>query len=314
MNVYDLYITRSTPELKYFNKVLHFLNFAELDYVQVVHLDFPCKAVVPNIKFYNTKMIANVYTFSKSEKTKKQFIIYNLEDLIKLYTFRSGTNVFVYSGHSDGMYLIKKKVRLLRIEDFCELVYRVNNSQKADLMIFDCCLCGNISALYICYPFTKYVLSSTSYQSYFSMMETQSVYKPKSSIVNYCKAIMKEMGSLEKTDTEAYDSALSLYEMNDYLLEFINLTLQFKDQFDYSKSYVIDASQYKDLECAFNELGINVTPLMDKFVILNKYHKQTCKNRKLSKKKNYSIPSKCMIILKRPIRTDLGTKGDIFLS
>jgi len=312
MNVYDLYITRSTHELKYFDKILHLLNFSEPHYVQIVHLDFPSKAVVPNIKFYNTKMIASVYTFSKSEKTKKQFIIYNLEDLIKLYTFRPGPNVFVYSGHSDGMYLVKKKVRILRIEDFCELVFRVNNSQKAELIIFDCCLCGNINVLYVCYPFTKYVLSSTSYQSYLSMMETQSLYKPKS-ILNYCKGIIKEMRSLEKTDNEAYDSYLSLYEMNDSLLEFINLTLRFKDQFDYSKSYVIDSSQYKDLECAFKDIGMNVTSLMDKFVIFNRYHKQSCKNRKLSKKTNHSIPSKCMIVLKRPIRTDLGTKGDIFL-
>ena len=121
------------------------------------------------------------------------------------------------------------------------------------------------------------------------------------------------MGNKEKTDHDAYDSDYSLYNMNEHLLEFIQLTLQFKDQFDYRKSFVIDYSYYKDLECSFKELGMNVTGLLNKFVLFNRFRKQKCVNRKLNKKKDYSIPSKLMIVLKRPIRTDLGTNADIFL-
>jgi len=315
MNIYDLYITRSKPELEYFYRLVHFLQYIELNntVLQLVHLDFKSKEVVPNIRFNNTEMIARKFTFSKDSRIMETFVIHNLNDLSKLYNYRSGTNVFVYTGHSDGMYLVKKKVRLLRIEDFCELVNIVNKGQKADLMVFDCCLCGNINTLYTCYPYTKYVLASTSYQSYLSILQTHNTYKNSDSILDYSKNIIKEIGSLEKVDNEAYDTNYSVYEMNKYLLEFIELVKTYKDQFNYRKSYVVDYSYYKDLECSFEEIGINVSPLLNKFVLFNRYPHKQCKNRKLNKKKDYSIPSKLMIVLKRPIRINLGTKGDIFL-
>jgi len=314
MNIYDLYITRCKSELDYFYKLVHFLSYIELNdtFLQLVHLDFRYNSVVPNIKLNNSEIFAHVYTFSKNEKKVYKTVIYNLNDLANLYFYRTGTNVFIYSGHSDGMYLVKRKVRLLRIEDFCELVYRVNNSQKADLIIFDCCLCGNIGTLYLCYNYTKYVLASTSYQSYLSILQTHNLYKSMD-ILNYCKGIIKEMGSLEKVDPEAYDSNFSVYQMNEYVLEFIQLVLAYKSQFNYQKSYVIDYSYYKDLECSFKDIGINVTPLLNKFVLFNRYPHINCKNHKLAKKKDYSIPSKLMIVLKRPIHTDVETKADIFL-
>ena len=116
---------------------------------------------------------------------------------------------------------------------------------------------------------------------------------------------------MEKIEKDAYDSNYSVYAMNEFLLEFIQLVLQFKNEFNYRKSYVVDYSYYKDLECSFKELGIKVD--LSSFVMFNRYHKQKCGNRKLNKKKDYSIPSKLMIVLKRPIRTDLHTKADIFL-
>ena len=314
MNIYDLYITTSKIELDYFYKLLHFLQFVELgsSYVQIVHLDFRNKEIVPNIRFTDTEMIARVYTFSKETMSMKEFIIYNLNDLIKLYVYREGQSVFVYTGHSDGMYLIKKKIRLLRIEDFCELVYKVNKQKKADLIIFDCCLCGNIGTLYVCYPFTNYVLASSSYQSYLSILETHNAYK-NGDIPLYAKSIIKEIGSLEKVHPEAYDSNFSLYVINDSLLELVNLVLQFKNQFNYSKSYVIESSQYKDIECSFKELNINIKFLLNKIVVFNRYPHKKCVNRKVSKKKQYAIPSNFMVILKRPMRTNLQTKADIFL-
>lgn len=311
LNIYNLYITRSKYELSYLYKLLQFLSYIELNntLVTIVHINFKYSDDVPNIKFNNKRMIANVYNFGTTFN-KTEVVIYNLNDLIKLYNKpKPGKVIFVYTGHSDGMYLIKKKVRLLRIEDFCELVYQVNDSQKADLIIFDCCLCGNIGALYVCYPFTNYVIASTSYQSYLSMLQTQNLYRSDKDF----KDIIKEIGSLEKVDTEAYDTNYSLYEMNEHFLTFVNLTLNYKCQFNYNKSYVIDSAKYKDIECCFKELCINVTPLLNKFVLFNRYHKTKCGNRKLNKKKDYSIPSKLMIVMKRPIKTNLPTKADIFL-
>jgi hypothetical protein len=315
LNIYNLYITRSKPELEYFKKLVHFLSYVELKetHLQVVHLDFKSKDSIPNIKYNLTKMIATVYTFSSAERTVYQTVIYNLDNLISLYKHRSGPNVFIYTGHSDGMYLVKKKVRILRIEDFCELTFKVNKGVKADLMIFDCCLCGNIGALYLCYNFTNYVIGSTSYQSYLSLLHTHCAYRFNGNIVNYAKEIIKELGNKEKSDDQAYDSNFSLYSMNEHLLKLIDLVLQFKNRFDYRKSFVIDYSYYKDIECLFKELAMDINGLLDKIVVFNRYQKQKCINRKLHKKKDYSIPSKLMIVLKRPIRTDLGTSADIFL-
>ena len=315
VNLYVLCVTRSKDELEYFHKVVHFLHFVELynDTVQIVHLHFNHNDNVPNIRTHNTLMIANVYTITNSDKVKKSVIIYNLDNLIDLYKYIPGRNVYLYSGHSDGMYLIKKKIRLLRVEDFCELVYQVNQKQKADLIVFDCCLCGNINVMYICYPFTKYVLASTSYQSYLSLLHTHSIYKNEPSIENYCKNIIKEIGTIEKGIRDAYNTDFSVYIMNESVLECAKLVLMYKDQFNYSKSYVIDSAYYKDIECCFEELGIDISSVVNKFVIINRFHKKNCRNRKISIKKNESNPSKCMVVLKRPIKTDVHTKADIFL-
>ncbi len=315
MNIYSLYISRSKFELEYFYRVIHLLQFTELKSttVQIVHIDFKSNQNVRNIKFYNTEMTAFVYTFTPTNHQRKTVVIYNLNDLIGLYKYFSGTNIFIYSGHSDGLYLAKKKVRILRVEDFCELVYRVNNKQKADLMIFDCCCCANIGTLYIAYNFTKYVMASTSYQSYLSVLETQSIYRSSKDIPRFVQNIIKEIGSLEKIDQAAYDSNFCLYILNEYLLELVKITLQYKNQFNYSKSYTIDSSKYKDLECSFKELGINIRPLLDKFVLFTRYHKTTCQNRKVSKKKEESIPSSLTVVLKRPVFTDITTQADIFL-
>jgi hypothetical protein len=209
------------------------------------------------------------------------------------------------------MYLIKKKVRILRIEDFCELVYTVNDGRKADLMIFDCCLCANIGALYVCYPYTEYIMASSSYQSYFSVLQTNTLYK-NFSLAN-TKKIIKELGDLEKTDYTSYDSNFSIYHMNPHLLQFVQLVLFYKDQFNYTKSFTIDSVKYLDIECCFRDLGIDINPNLDNFVVYNRYNKKVCKNRKLKKKDDYSIPSKLMIVAKRPVRYSLETRADIFL-
>jgi hypothetical protein len=121
--------------------------------------------------------MADVYTGPKpGESTNfilEKVVIYNFEDLVNLFKFEPNgmKNAFVYSGHSNGINLMKHNIRILRVEDFCELSYRTLK-QKADVLIFDCCLCGNIGTLYVCYDYTKYVLASSSYQSYLSILQT----------------------------------------------------------------------------------------------------------------------------------------------
>jgi hypothetical protein len=315
LTIYNFCITRSEKELKYFHKVLVFLQYLQTDaFVQIVHLHFKHNETVKNIKYHPKKMLANVYTFEKSTNEVYQKEIRTLSDLMDLYIPRRfGTKVFVYTGHSDGMYFRKKKINILRIEDYCELVATVNNGQKAELIIFDCCLCGNINCLYTCYDFTKYVIAATSYQSYLSMMNTHSIYKTYNETESYCRSILAEIGGLEKTDHNVYKTDYSLYRLNENFVRFVWIVMMYKNYFNMKKSFVIDSVKYNDIECCFRELGINVLPLLQKFVLFNTFHKTKCKNKKLSKQKNYSIPSQLMIIHKRPSKHGMETKGDILL-
>ncbi len=66
VNIYNLYITRNKLELEYFHRLVHFLSFVNLNdtVVQLVHLNFKSKDIIPNIKLNNqakeiAKKIAN---------------------------------------------------------------------------------------------------------------------------------------------------------------------------------------------------------------------------------------------------------------
>ena len=312
ITIYNLCVTRSNQELNYFYRVLHFLEYAQFKEisVQIVHLDFKSNDYVPNIKVSKVNLLATVYTFGQT-KTITQSFIHNLDDLIMLYIpSKSGTVVWAYTGHSDGLRLGKKNIKLMRIQDFCEIVHRV--SKKADVMIFDCCLCANINTLYVCYPFTKYIIAATSYQSYLSVFETHSIYHLVQDIPEYCKNIVKELKALEQIDKLAYDTNYAVYEMNRDIPILVQLTLMYKDQFTSKGSLIIYSIKYKDLECCFQKLGITLN--VDSFTVFNTYTKKKCSAHRLSKQSNHSTPSKLMIILKRPSKNAMPTMGDIFFN
>ena len=189
MNIYSLYVTRSREEREYFFKVL---NNVQRTNVQIVHLDFKYTDTVFNMKFYRQPITAVKYTFKNNILNKKTSVIYDFDDLVRIYTPEQGKSIFIYSGHSDGMYLLKHNIRLLRIEDFCDLTFKVIG-KKADLLIFDCCLCGNIGCLSICRDYTQFVIASTSYWSFLSVLETEAVYSETSSTLFLAKNIINEI-------------------------------------------------------------------------------------------------------------------------
>ena len=215
VNIFNLYVTINKYELNYFYKVVHFLQFMDFKpgvNLQIVHFDFKTNERVANITINKRPLFASVFTFSSTGKNMYQKYITNIQDIVDLYNpGTTGANVWIYSGHGGGNYLAKKNVRLLRIEDFCEIVYRVIG-KPADLMIFDCCLCGSINCLYTCTinNSAKYVMAPSSYQSYLSVVHTQSLYRFNDDIVTYCKGVVKEMSSIEKVDREAYDTNFNI--------------------------------------------------------------------------------------------------------
>ena len=107
-----------------------------------------------------------------------------------------------------------------------------------------------------------------------------------------------------------------LYEssLNENVLQLAKLVLTYKDHFNHNKSFVIDYSLYKDLECCFNDLGIDISKLLDTINLWTRYSKTKCVNKKLPRSKNYSIPSRLMIVLKNPKRNAMPSKGDIFFN
>ena len=101
--------------------------------------------------------------------------------------------------------------------------------------------------------------------------------------------------------------------MNESVLELSQLALKYKNQFNYHKSYVIDKNYYKDLFCAFENIGINIRHLLDKIVVYAGHQQTSCKNKKINKKSNKGIASQLMIVLKRPVKDTLPTQSDKFL-
>jgi hypothetical protein len=304
VNIYGIYVTRSREEREYFKKIKIKHSFA-----QIVHLDFKYNQIVKNMKYFRQKMIVTVY-FNKTNYKK---VIYNLDDLIALFTIiqNGNPNVFIYSGHGNGIMLMKKNIRPLRTEDFCEIIAKT--VKKADLVIYDCCLHGNIACLTITYPFAKYVIASTSYQSDISILIADNLYCFNGNLLNYCKNILHEIILKESEYNYNYITDFVLYEMNKNILKIAEITLKSKHLFDYHKSYVIDYSYYKDLNCSFKEIGINIEPLLNKTVKYQRYNQTKCINHKIYlNKDNESSGSKLIVVVKNPIKNGLPTQSDKF--
>jgi hypothetical protein len=308
MNIYSLYVTRSREEREYFFKVLGTLK----KNVQIVHLDFKYTDVFHNMKFYRQPITAVKYTFTDGILTKKTSIIYDFDDLVRLYTRVPGKGIFVYSGHSDGMYFVKHNIRLLRIEDFCELISKVLG-KKAEIIIFDCCLCGNIGCLSICRDYSHFVIASTSYWSYLSVLEINPLYSDTPDTLLLGKNVVNEMVHIEENTKNAYTTSFCLYEMNDSLNKLIDLVFKYKNSFNLKKSYVIEKSYYKDIECEFKEnFNIDISSILKGFIRFQRFPLKKCRNNPVSKNANKSAVSSIIIILKRPIH-EIPTKADIFL-
>jgi len=297
MNIHSLYITRSKDEREYFSGLIGFMRRFSKNY-KIVLIDFNWDDIITNIKFSEQRMVANVYTDSKDFIK----VIYNFEDLIKLFEFKENglPNAFVYSGHSNGVLLMKHNIRILRIEDFCELSFRTLK-KKADVLIFDCCLCGNISVLNICYNYTNYIIASSGYWSNLSILYTQSIHKSYNDIESFLKESIKEFIQIEESTKKAYTTDVILYKMNKYVLEVIDIVKQYK--FKKDGNYIIEKKYYKDLWCALKE-NVDIKNLLNKFILFRRFEANKCHNKLKGHKTDYSWPSDLAIILKNPTKKE----------
>ena len=312
-NVYAIYVCITKFERDYFNKILLFLEKIDKISLQLVLLNFKYNAKVNLLAYNNVPIKATFYNYHDGSKEVSEINITNLESISKIYTPKyDGLNVFLYSGHGNGLHLVKNKIKILRTEDIAHLCWDILK-QKADLIVFDCCLEATISTLNICYNYTKYLVATSSYHSYESYLMTQSIYKSSNNdIIEYSISFIEEFIQTEQKNKKDTVSSINLYQMNETVPDFVNMVMKYKDSFKAKKSFVIDKTYYKDLECAFKELGINILPILQKFVIYQRLHKDHCINRIRSKMSNKSNPSNLMIVLKNPIR-DISSLSDIWL-
>jgi hypothetical protein len=313
MNIYSLYITVTREEREYFEYLVDYISQNKIKNLVIVHLDIYYLATVCNLKL-NKKVLNYTKFIFDNEVQVSHGTFKTFEELVNIYPRFNNTflNFFMYSGHSNGMYMMKRKVRPLRIDDFCELAYNVVG-KKLDVLGFDCCLCGNINCLATCYPFTNYVIAASGYWADMSMLQTKAIYQRPTNLVNYLKQVVSETIGIELMNHDNYITNYCIYSINKYLLELIKLTLKYKDSFTIKKNYLIENCYYKDLECAFKDLGINIKGLLDKFVIYSRFKSNKCYSVKKSKKANKSYPSSLSILTKRPIKCGPPTTGDLFL-
>jgi hypothetical protein len=316
MNVHSLYITRSKGEREYFYNLLEYIRKFSDNYIKIIHLDFNWDDTVSNIKFNEHRIIADVYTGPKpGESTNfilETVVIYNFENLVNLFKFEPNgmKNAFVYSGHSNGINLMKHNIRILRVEDFCELSYRTLK-QKADVIIFDCCLCGNISVLNIALPFAEYLIASSSYWSHLSILHCPELYYPSQEFVETLLNAIMCFIYIEKNTKKTFTTNVVLYHLNDSVKELVDMVLLYKNEIN-GCNYVIDKRYYKDIYCVFKDLGINIQNLLNKFVLFKRFDVKKCNRKIKSKKANNSWPSELSIILKNPTKDSPEPKASLF--
>jgi hypothetical protein len=293
MNIYSLYVTTTRSERKYFKMLLTIIkNFN--NFVNIVHLDFKYNETVKNLKINKKVINYTNYVFENGNVIIKTGTIVSLDSLIevyKLYNIKEGKNIFMYSGHSNGLYLKRHKINILEVQDFCDITFQVLK-KKVDLIVFDCCLCGNINCLSVCRNYTDYIIASSGYWSELSLLQTKSIY-----LTEDYKKMIDEMITIENKGKNFITNYV-LYNLNEYLNVLIKLVNIHFFQFKSSKSYVIDKVYYKDLECCFKDIGINIKPILQKVVIFQRFKTKNCYNIKKSVKANKSYPSSMFIILR----------------
>lgn len=261
-NIYSIYVTNTRLEYKYFiNNIIKHLPATNL---KLIHLH-----VHPMSELGKSPFHVTVYP------EQKMYKVLNLNSIVKIFkTLQpSDRNVFVYSGHSDGINM----KRLFRIDDFCKIIEKTID-KKADLVIFDSCLMGNIHCLYMCRHVTKYVIASPYYYDYLSVLETKSIWKPK--VVG--RNLIDEYMAINCLKSK-FQSHLVMYNMNLHLDKYITFLLKNPKSY---KSVIPKYPYYRDIS---NTSFIT--------------YQRSCKKRK----------SNLLIILKKPIRNYLPSKSDIFM-
>jgi hypothetical protein len=185
-------------------------------------------------------------------------------------------NIFIYSGHSDGIIISHHRMYVMNLVDLSILIQSIKG-KKFDLFIADTCLLGSINALEKLRSCTKYVLASPSYCDYLSFLQTRSLYQSNASMLKYIKNIVKEMITMySKVFSEkSFMIHFCLYHLNSSLNKLIQVVQDNKKFFKIDKKDICAINgkdyYYTDLICTLGKNNIDVSDLMEKIIIHNDY-------------------------------------------
>jgi hypothetical protein len=231
--------------------------------IMVIHIIFKKSDKIYNIKNYKKRLNCEVINFYDNKYFRDNIEIGSIEDIIKIFKKNNGPgkNVFMYSGHSDGLLFVHKHIYFLSLKEFGYIIRKVLG-KKCDLIIGDACLIGNISALNIFKDYTKYMLASPTYYNYESMLEMKRLYKlpnkkdEEKIMITYCKKLMDEYIKVEKNKFKAKDfmAHTVLYEMNNNIDKLTNLLLKYKNKFEYHTCAIYKKDfYYVDIICELKD-------------------------------------------------------------
>ena len=296
INIHNIYMTYDDDErIVFYNIFTDMLKYNSNNNITVIHFRFNKTDIVDNIEYIDNPLDAEIITIKGNKLMIKQTKIKSLQNIIDIYKENTtyDRNVFVYSGHSDGLYLIHKKIFLLSLKNFTEIIKK-SIGKKADLIIGDACLLGNISSLNTCKDAAKYMISSPGYYGYTSMLSMKSLYKfpghGKHKLIRYGEKLIDEY-----IDNIKVSANIILYKLhNQDLLDIINVMKQYKDKL---RHYVCAINKqdyyYIDVECGLIDIGYqDFVSFQNKLDNIVKYHRY--------KRINESKISRLLIILKKP--------------
>jgi hypothetical protein len=263
INIYNLYISFNN-DIKIFNIIMDkMVKYQKNNNIIVIHLIFKPTDKIYNIKNYNKKINCEIIHLNNNNYSRYNTEIETLEDIIKIFkkNNKKGKNIFIYSGHSDGLLFVHKNINFLSLSEFAYIIKKVLG-KKCDLIIGDACLMGNISALNIFKDYTKYMVASPTYYNYESMLEMKKLYKLPNKkegeklMITYIKKIMDEYIRNAKIKFKAKDfmAHIVLYEMNNNIDKLTNLLLKYKDKFEYHKCAIYKKDfYYLDIICELKD-------------------------------------------------------------
>lgn len=229
MNIYNLYISFSNQDYKVFQNILQKVNQnIGINNLLIVHLDLSKRNKVRILKFENQQV----------QESFDQ--VQSVQELVSLFQTKWNReykkNIFIYSGHSDGIIISHHRMYVMNLADLSILIQSIRG-KIFDLFIADTCLLGSINALDKLRSCTKYVLASPSYCDYLSFLEAKYLYQSNASILKYVKNLVKEMILMySKVFSEkSFMIHFCLYHLNSSLDKLIQVVQDNKKLFQIEK-------------------------------------------------------------------------------